>query len=106
MSTGIILYFQSTVNRNKEQIEKVMEERDNISSGKHQAEEAIKKLQRQMRDLREEASDYQKRELETNHKKQELVSIFVFSNLQSTVLCKLLNFYLFSYSFIECYSKG
>lgn len=65
---------ESTVNRNKEQIEKVMEERDNISSGKHQAEEAIKKLQRQMRDLREEASDYQKRELETNHKKQELES--------------------------------
>ncbi len=51
-----------------------MEERDNLSTAKHQAEEAVKKLQRQMRDLREEASDYQKRELETNHKKQELVS--------------------------------
>lgn len=65
---------ESTVSRNKEQMEKLLEERDNIKSAKHQAEETVKKMQRQMRDLREEASDYQKRELETNHKKQELES--------------------------------
>ena len=62
------------MSRNKEQIEKLMEERDNVGAAKHQVEENLKKLQRQMRDLREEATDYQKRELETNQKKQELVS--------------------------------
>ncbi|GAB1602168.1 unconventional myosin-XVIIIa-like isoform X2 [Argonauta hians] len=65
---------ESNLSRLKEHLEKVMEERDRVSECRHQAEEKQKKLQRQMRDIKEETGELLKRELETNHKKQELES--------------------------------
>lgn len=55
-------------------MEKVSEEKEQLTAAKSQAEENIKKVQRQLRDLREEFSDVQKRELEMAHKYKENVS--------------------------------
>ncbi|KAL4224255.1 TRAFAC class myosin-kinesin ATPase superfamily [Mactra antiquata] len=57
-----------SVNRMKEQSDRVTEEKDHINVSKTQAEENVKKVQRQLRDLREEFSDVQKREMEMSHK--------------------------------------
>jgi chromosome segregation ATPase len=65
-----------TLNRLKEQVEKLNEEKNTLNFSKTQADDNLKRSQRQLRELREEFSDVQKRELEYGHKNSELVSTF------------------------------
>lgn len=62
------------MNRIKEQSDRLTEEKEHTVLAKTQAEENVKKVQRQLRDLREEFSDVQKREMEVSHKYKDHVS--------------------------------
>lgn len=61
------------LNRVKEQMERTTEEKEQLATAKNMADENIKRVQRQVRELREEFSDVQKRELEMSHKYKENV---------------------------------
>ena len=61
-----------TLSRLKEQVEKLNEEKNTLNFSKTQADDNFKRSQRQLRELREEFSDVQKRELEYGHKNSEL----------------------------------
>ncbi|XP_052800261.1 unconventional myosin-XVIIIa-like isoform X4 [Mya arenaria] len=59
------------VTRTKEQYDRTNEEKEQLGAARIHAEENIKRVQRQLRDLREEFSDVQKREMEMAHKYKE-----------------------------------
>lgn len=59
--------------RLKENIEKLTEERDHRSGGENREKEQNKRLQRQIRDLKEEMGELAKKEAEASRKKHELV---------------------------------
>ena len=59
-------------------------------SQKTQTEENVKRVQRQLRDLREEFSDAQKKEMEVSQKNKELVSTPVSTLVKGENLCKSL----------------
>ena len=65
--------------RSKEQLDRVTEEKSIVTQSKTQQEDSLKKVQRQLRDNREEFSDAQKKEMESSHKAKELVSIYTFN---------------------------
>nr|XP_033952988.1 unconventional myosin-XVIIIa isoform X7 [Pseudochaenichthys georgianus] len=63
---------ESLVARLKENLEKLTEERDQRSSGEIREKEQNKRLQRQIRDNKEETSELAKKESEASRKKHEL----------------------------------
>lgn len=54
----------------------MVEEKEGLVTQKTQTEEKVKGVQRQLRDLREEFSDAQKKEMEVAQKNKELVSVY------------------------------
>lgn len=60
--------------RLKEQIDRLTTEKEDLNLAKLSADEANKRVQKQLRDLRDEFGETQKRELEASQKKKELVS--------------------------------
>lgn len=56
----------------------MVEEKEGLATQKTQTEEKVKGVQRQLRDLREEFSDAQKKEMEVAQKNKELVSVYWF----------------------------
>ncbi|KAG7235165.1 hypothetical protein INR49_003151 [Caranx melampygus] len=67
-----VVSFQSLVARLKENVEKLMEERDQRSSSENREKEQNKRLQRQIRDVKEEMGELAKKEAEASRKKHEL----------------------------------
>lgn len=65
---------QSLVVRLKENLEKVTEERSQHSAAENREKEQNKRMQRQLRDIKEEMGELSKKELEASRKKHELVS--------------------------------
>lgn len=61
------------MSRLKEQIERLTTEKEDLNLARLSVEEANKRVQKQLRDLREEFGEVQKRELEASQKKKELV---------------------------------
>lgn len=79
MSSSFSLYFstsclQALVTRLKENIEKMTEERDQRSAGENREKEQNKRMQRQIRDIKEEMTELAKKEAEASRKKHELVN--------------------------------
>lgn len=64
---------QSLVARLKENLEKLTEERDQRSSSEIREKEQNKRLQRNIRDVKEEMGELAKKEAEASRKKHELV---------------------------------
>lgn len=61
------------MSRIKENLEKLTEERDQRSSSENREKEQNKRLQRQIRDIKEEMGELAKKETEASRKKHELV---------------------------------
>lgn len=74
-SSWTIIPLQVQLGRTKEQVDKLVEEKEGLATQKTQTEEKVKGVQRQLRDLREEFSDAQKKEMEVAQKNKELVSV-------------------------------
>lgn len=55
-------------------MDRLTSEKDDLNLAKVGLEESSKRLQKQMRELREEFGESQKREMESTHRKKELVS--------------------------------
>jgi len=68
-----LFVLQVQIARTKEQAERVTEEKESLNQARLSADENVKRVQRQLRDLREEFSDVQKREMEMAHKFKENV---------------------------------
>lgn len=66
---------QTQIVRYKEAVEKLSQEKEDLASRRLQTEEVSKRSQKQLRDLREEFTDTQRREMEASQRKQELVSV-------------------------------
>lgn len=64
---------QSLANRLKENMEKLTEERDQRAAAENREKEQNKRLQRQLRDTKEEMSELARKEAEASRKKHELV---------------------------------
>lgn len=62
------------MSRLKENLEKLTEERDQRSTSENREKEQNKRLQRQIRDIKEETVELAKREAEASRKKHELVN--------------------------------
>lgn len=77
--TACLLFFllnllpQSLANRLKENMEKLTEERDQRAAAENREKEQNKRLQRQLRDTKEEMSELARKEAEASRKKHELV---------------------------------
>lgn len=65
---------QSLATRLKENMEKLTEERDQRTAAESREKEQNKRLQRQLRDVKEEMGELAKKETEASRKKHELVS--------------------------------
>lgn len=74
VSVPLPLCLQSLVARLKENLEKLTEERDQRSGAENREKEQNKRLQRQIRDAKEEMGELAKKEAEASRKKHELVS--------------------------------
>lgn len=61
------------MSRLKENLEKLMEERDHCCSSENREKEQNKRQQRQIRDIKEEMGELAKKEAEASRKKHELV---------------------------------
>ncbi len=66
--------FQSLVTRLKENLEKMTEERDQRIGNENREKDQNKRMQRQIRDIKEEITELSKKEAEASRKKHELVS--------------------------------
>ena len=64
---------QVQLNRAKENVEKVSSERDSCAASEHREKEAVKRIQRQLREAKDEQGDLLKREQEALQKKHDLV---------------------------------
>lgn len=64
------------MSRLKENVEKLTEERDQRSTSENREKEQNKRLQRQIRDIKEETVELAKKENEASRKKHELVRFF------------------------------
>ncbi|XP_025090259.1 unconventional myosin-XVIIIa-like isoform X3 [Pomacea canaliculata] len=62
---------ETQLSRYKEQLEKGASERDDLVTAKTSAEEVCKRAQKQLRELRDELAEAQKREMEAVHKSKE-----------------------------------
>ncbi|XP_066294954.1 unconventional myosin-XVIIIa-like isoform X7 [Branchiostoma lanceolatum] len=60
------------VGRLKENIQRLQEERDNLDASKQRHQEITRRMERQLRDSREEFSDLQRKETEATQKKHDL----------------------------------
>ncbi|XP_078680544.1 unconventional myosin-XVIIIa-like isoform X5 [Branchiostoma floridae x Branchiostoma belcheri] len=60
------------VGRLKENIQRLQEERDNLDAAKQRHQEITRRMERQLRDSREEFSDLQRKETEATQKKHDL----------------------------------
>lgn len=60
--------------RLKENLEKMTEERDQRIAGENREKDQNKRMQRQIRDIKEEMTELAKKEAEASRKKHELVS--------------------------------
>lgn len=67
------LLTQSLASRLKENMEKLTEERDQRTAAENREKEQNKRLQRQLRDTKEEMSELARKEAEASRKKHELV---------------------------------
>lgn len=67
------LLTQSMASRLKENMEKLTEERDQRAAAENREKEQNKRLQRQLRDTKEEMSELARKEAEASRKKHELV---------------------------------
>ena len=76
-SCTLLVALQSLVARLKENLEKLMEERDHCSTTENREKEQNKRLQRQIRDVKEEMGELAKKEGEASRKKHELVGTTV-----------------------------
>lgn len=65
---------QALVGRLRENLEKVTEERNQCVAAENREKEQNKRMQRQMRDVKEEMCELSKKEGEASRKKHELVS--------------------------------
>ena len=65
---------QGLVSRLKENLEKMVEERDHRVAGENREKDQNKRIQRQIRDMKEEMAELSKKEGEASRKKHELVS--------------------------------
>lgn len=65
---------QSLVTRLKENLEKMTEERDQRIGSENREKDQNKRMQRQIRDIKEEMTELSKKEAEASRKKHELVS--------------------------------
>lgn len=65
---------QSLVTRLKENLEKMTEERDQRVTSEIREKDQNKRMQRQIRDIKEEMTELSKKETEASRKKHELVS--------------------------------
>lgn len=65
---------QSLVTRLKENLEKMTEERDQRIASENREKDQNKRMQRQIRDIKEEMTELSKKEAEASRKKHELVS--------------------------------
>ena len=72
-SCTLLPALQSLVARLKENLEKLMEERDHCSTTENREKEQNKRLQRQIRDVKEEMGELAKKDAEASRKKHELV---------------------------------
>ena len=72
----LFIVLQSLVARLKENMEKLMEERDQRSSSENREKEQNKRMQRQIRDTKEEMGELAKKESEASRKKHELVTMW------------------------------
>lgn len=66
---------QSLVGRLKENLEKMTEERNQHIAAENREKDQNKRMQRQIRDIKEEMSEVSKKETEASRKKHELVGI-------------------------------
>ena len=73
VETTLFIAVQSLVARLKENLEKLTEERDQRSSSEIREKEQNKRLQRNIRDVKEEMGELAKKEAEASRKKHELV---------------------------------
>lgn len=67
------LLTQNLASRLKETMEKLTEERDQRAAAENREKEQNKRLQRQLRDTKEEMSELARKEAEASRKKHELV---------------------------------
>ncbi|XP_064613479.1 LOW QUALITY PROTEIN: unconventional myosin-XVIIIa-like [Liolophura sinensis] len=63
---------ETQIVRYKDAVEKLSQEKEDLASRRMQTEEVSKRSQKQLRDLREEFTDTQRREMEASQRKQEL----------------------------------
>lgn len=73
MGPSSLLPAQSLASRLKENMEKLTEERDQRAAAENREKEQNKRLQRQLRDTKEEMSELARKEAEASRKKHELV---------------------------------
>lgn len=66
---------QSLASRLKENMEKLTEERDQRTAAENREKEQNKRLQRQLRDTKEEMGELARKEAEASRKKHELVGL-------------------------------
>ena len=64
---------QTSLARSKEQVDRLTSEKEEINMHKLTIDEGSKRLQKQLREMREELGDTQKREMEAAQRKKELV---------------------------------
>lgn len=69
----MLFLLQSLVARLKENIEKLTEERDQRAAAENREKEQNKRIQRQIRDTKEEMGELAKKEAEASRKRHELV---------------------------------
>lgn len=72
---------QSLVGRLKENLEKMTEERNQRIAAENREKDQNKRMQRQIRDIKEEMGELSKKEAEASRKKHELVSLRVLGDL-------------------------
>lgn len=75
---------QTQLSRYKEQLEKGASERDDLVTAKTSAEEVCKRAQKQLRELRDELAEAQKREMEAVHKSKEQVTLVFFTKVSGS----------------------
>ena len=74
---SICIYAQSQLQRSKDQLERLNEQREFEVSKESEGQETAKRLQKQLRDLQEKYNELEKKEAETVHSKASLVCVMI-----------------------------
>ncbi len=85
------------LSRFKEQVEKVSEEKEKLSLGDQAHAEEKNKLKRQVRDIKDQLGETQRREAELSQRKHDLV------NITSIITTFYQNMYFHNYHFLSKY---